>query len=274
MDARPRARSRRERTDRQAWIGALVVSAGFHLLVLLFSPLFIRVGPPPGDEGAAPDRFARQAIQMIDPALTPTIATPATASRAEPESPAATPDAVPDDPARTRARDVAPRAVPRAAQPAAGGEGAAPGDNPLRPGLRDPRLWVPSRELPAERELTQEELHARYMAQLETRIDRWNDSVAGEADRARRATDWTVRDKDGGRWGVSPEGIHLGGVTLPPMTFPPGGGDPDKRAKWEEQERARKEIDRQEADGERRRVREERTRATRERKDAERRPGT
>lgn len=274
-DARPRATPRRERGGRRAWIVALSISAGFHLLVLLFSPLFIRVGAPPGEDGAAPDSFAQQAIQMIDPALIPSVSPPAAPTGAEPEAPAAMPtDAVRTEPARTVERDLPSRTVPRAAQPGTGGESVAPGDNPLRPGLRDPRLWVPSRELPPEREPTQEELHARYMAQLEARIDRWNDSVAGETDRARRATDWTVRDKDGGRWGISPDGIHLGGVTLPPMTFPPGGGDPDKRARWEEQERARREIDRQQADTERRRVREERARATRQRKDAERPGGT
>jgi hypothetical protein len=119
-------------------------------------------------------------------------------------------------------------------------------------------------------ELTPEELHARYMAQLEARIRAWNDSVAGNAERARRATDWTVRDGSGGRWGVSPEGIHLGGVTLPPVTFPTGGSDPDHRARAEERERTRREIDRQEADTERRRAQQEAARQTRERRDAER----
>jgi len=140
---------------------------------------------------------------------------------------------------------------------------------PLQPGIRDRRLWITPRTAP-DREPTQEELHTEYMAGLERRLGSYNDSVAAESDRARRATDWTVRDSEGRRWGVSPEGVHLGGITLPPVEFPPGGGDPDRRRRAEEEQQTREALDRQEADAERRRVREERIRATRERRDAER----
>jgi hypothetical protein len=267
----PSSVARHERRERRVWRWALATSVLAHLLVLLLSPIFLRVGLPPGDLDSADDAQRTRGMQMVDLAGAPdrpSMPIPVPVEGLDPDQPTAF----------DRVDRIVPR-TPRPAEPAPVGPGAAapapaPGASerqggPLQPGMRDPRLWIPPREVP-RREPTQEELHAEYMASLEARLRTWNDSVAGEADRARRATDWTVRDGQGGRWGVSPEGIHLGGVTLPPATFPPGGGDPDKRARAEEQERARRDLDRQQADQERRRVRDERIRATRERSDRER----
>jgi hypothetical protein len=67
----------------------------------------------------------------------------------------------------------------------------------------------------------EEVVRERVAAQLNA----YNDSVAADAAARARATDWTVTDADGGRWGVSPGAIHLGSITLPlPFTFstPPG----------------------------------------------------
>jgi hypothetical protein len=268
--ARPRtrigARPARERYDGRVWRWALVASVALHLLVLLLSPGFVRVGAPPGDEADLVRPPGGTPLVQLPPVALPPVAVAPTPAEVAPD---AEPLPVPPSSGRVAPPATTAPVAPTPRGPAA--EGPAPADNPLRPGLRDPRLWVAPRELPPEREPTHEELHARYMAQLEARLNALNDSIAGDAERARRATDWTVTDKSGRRWGISPEGIHLGGVTLPPMTFPPGGGDPDKRRQAEEQERTRSEIDRQQADQERRRILEERARATRERRDAERR---
>jgi hypothetical protein len=254
---------------RRVWILSLLVSVGLHLAVLLLSPIFLRVGPPTGGpaegETTSPER-GLQVMRVVpsasadpeDPALDPPSETPAV-SPPRMESPT-----VPT-PARTPTEARGGAGTPaRPAQP-----GAA--DAPLRPGIQDPRLWVTPRDLPPPPDPTDEELHARYMAGLEARIRAYNDSVAGVTDRSRRATNWTVKDGDGNRWGVSPDGIHLGGVTLPPVVFPPGGGDPDKRAQAEEAERTRGEIDRQQSRTDARRAQQEGARATRERRDAERR---
>jgi hypothetical protein len=268
--ARRSAPPRHHSSEPKVWRWAIVVSVLLHVLVLALSPVFIRVGLPPGDPDAASDGSAG-GLRMVDPALLPDA--PQVAATTPVETPVID-DAARISPTRDRppAREVPPRpgapgrpdAAPRT------GEGAADArDNPLRPGLRDPRLWIAPREVP-KHEPSQEELHAEYMAGLEARLGTWNDSIAGEADRARRAADWTVRDKSGRRWGVSPDGIHLGDVTLPPTTFIPGGGDPDKRARGEQEERTRGEIDRQQADTDRRRAQEESIRATRERRDEER----
>ncbi|MGH9161582.1 MAG: hypothetical protein ACRD2X_16565 [Vicinamibacteraceae bacterium] len=44
----------------------------------------------------------------------------------------------------------------------------------------------------------------------------YRDSIAARLEAHRRATDWTRTDASGGRWGVSPDTIHLGNVTLSP----------------------------------------------------------
>lgn len=144
---------------------------------------------------------------------------------------------------------------------AAGGSSAGR----LGGGWRDPRLIPAPRELPPERELSD---HERYMAQLEARLGVWNDSVAGDAERARRATDWTRTDKNGKKWGVSPGKIHLGGITLPtPVGFAPS---PAREEEGRERTRQRAEIDRQVDDAARRAAREEQKRSARERADRER----
>jgi hypothetical protein len=253
---------------RRVWVASLIASVAIHLAILLLSPVFLRVGPPTGGPDPGEPATSQRGLQVIravpslsadpeDPALDPASETAAVAT--PPLDRPATPT-----PARTPGDAAGTGASARPAQP-----GAA--DSPLRPGIRDPRLWVTPRDLPPPPEPTDEELHARYMAGLEARIRAYNDSVAGDTDRARRATDWTVKGKDGQRWGVSPDGIHLGDVTLPPVVFPPGGGDPDRRARAEQEERTRGEIDRQQARTDARRAQEEGARATRERRDAERR---
>jgi hypothetical protein len=81
----------------------------------------------------------------------------------------------------------------------------------LRYHLTTPQLWrPPSEEIVAE-PTPQEIVQRRIAAQL----GEYNDSVAAEAAAAERAMDWTVKDADGGRWGVSPGAIHLGSITIP-----------------------------------------------------------
>jgi len=91
----------------------------------------------------------------------------------------------------------------------------------LRRGYADPQLVRPVDRLPPE-ELTEGEW---LRLRLADRLGIYNDSAAAEAAAKLRATDWTVKDKNGGRWGVSPGQIHLGDVTLPlPFGFSPPPG--------------------------------------------------
>ena len=81
----------------------------------------------------------------------------------------------------------------------------------LRYHLNTPQLWRPPSEEIAAEPTPQEIVQRRIAAQL----GEYNDSVAAEAAAAERAMDWTVKDADGGRWGVSPGAIHLGSITIP-----------------------------------------------------------
>lgn len=185
------------------WWAALLASAGVHVVVLVlirFSPGFrpVPTGPVPAEETDPGLRLLRfEAVDGDVEALD------------RPDQP----EEAPPTPAR---RPAAPAPPPLA--------DAEPGDrltavDRLRPGaVRDPRLWRdhgPAYLLPPE---TPEEAILRGLL---PRLALLNDSMALEEDRRRRATDWTFTDSEGRRWGISPEGIHLGGITLPGMDFSP-----------------------------------------------------
>ena len=140
---------------------------------------------------------------------------------------------------------------------------AGPADRTLSPAERlrprdigDPRLWAP---LPwvVEAPPTPAEAATEHLAR---RLGELNDSLALEADAARRAVDWTIKGKDGKRWGISPDGIHLGGITLPAPSFGPKS---QRERDWEESQ----------GQADRARIRDrfdQRAKELRERKDRER----
>jgi hypothetical protein len=95
--------------------------------------------------------------------------------------------------------------------------------------------------------------------------------VALAAAAAARAVDWTKTDADGGRWGISPEGLHLGDITIPiPVNFSPG---PGKRDEVAGRVRDWSEIQSQGSRMEGKETFEERVKAIRERKEKERKEG-
>lgn len=112
--------------------------------------------------------------------------------------------------------------------------GGAPDEAPLGPTaadrlqvrVGDERLWSPL----AADEISEITMQQFLESDLAWRLGLWQDSAAMEDARQRRSTDWTWTDDDGGRWGVSPEGIHLGSVTLPLPTFAPAYGAARERA--------------------------------------------
>lgn len=164
-------------------------------------------------------------------------------------------------------------ASPGAGRAAAGQAGAEAGPggvganmtaaDRLRPHGWDRRLWEPPDQLaPTETE------NARVAGRIQNRIDAINDSANAIADAARRSTDWTVKDKNGKSWGVSPGKLHLGDVTLPlpfGFTVPPGRRDDFARegANWNA-------IQRSATNAEIRHTFDDRVKAIRERKERER----
>lgn len=129
---------------------------------------------------------------------------------------------------------------------------------------RAPEAWRPPARVPSAALRPDAPLNAQVAASVQA----YRDSLVAEAQRRERATDWTVKDEDGGRWGVSPGRIHLGDVTLPlPFAFSPPPGRRDeingRIRTWEETriQTARAEVED---------VTRDRVRATRARIDAER----
>ncbi len=94
------------------------------------------------------------------------------------------------------------------------------------PNDMDPRLYVdPDALAPAPSDLD------RVQSRIAGRLKQYNDSVAAAAEAAERALDWTIHGKDGSRWGIAPDGIHLGKVTLPAPSL---GGNAEGRARARE----------------------------------------
>ncbi|HEU4884370.1 MAG TPA: hypothetical protein VFT45_19090 [Longimicrobium sp.] len=169
----------------------------------------------------------------------------------------------------------------QAGQPGAaipGAQGGAPGGQPgaagprrsgpggLGPEFGDPRLVVRPTAVP---EGPVEDVD-RYRRHFESRIQALNDSLAGEAERRRRASDWTITDRSGRKWGINENGPVVGGRNVPiPVPSPPRGSREQEEAARRERAQ-RGEIDRQAETIERDRYLRERGRAIREREDRER----
>ncbi len=264
----PPPRVERERLSfRRVFAWSISLSVLLHLLVLLLPRFVIQIGVPPGatsSTGAdgAP-AFGMEALEIIVSADAPDL--PARDAEADEEPPLPTPatsrPALPTQGGRS----------PGDAQP--GADAAPPGAtarDALQPGYRDSRLYVVPREFP---ELDRTE-HERYMEHLEARIDAVNDSIGAAAARERRTSDWTLTDRDGNRWGLSPDGLHLGGVTIPREILPLPGATGDNQTLEAERERIRmrEEIQRQEGATDREEARRERTEAIRQREEANRAP--
>lgn len=128
----------------------------------------------------------------------------------------------------------------------------------LRPRLSDRRLWAPPP--PEWSELTLEQREELLVA---GRLEAWMDSVNAANAAASAWTDWTFRDGDGGRWGVSEQGLHLGDLTLPLPQFAAPYGQREFMREWNE-------IARQGAQGVVNETVRERMEAIRARRDAER----
>lgn len=229
----------------------LLVSAVVHLLVLLLSPIWLRIGEPPGEVALEVDRFERPEIQLVNPVASesaplepreapPLERLPLSRSATEPPRPAFVP--------RAGARD-----APQEQAPAAAPGAPATSSDRLRPGARDPRLWVNPRDI--SRQPQQSDLQ-RYQEHLQARIDAVNDSMAVAARENRRTRDWTFKDAQGRTWGIGSGGsINLGDVRIPPgiIPMPAPTGDNQSLERQREIERQREEIRAQEEARERRR---------------------
>ncbi|HEX2076215.1 MAG TPA: hypothetical protein VHG08_00850 [Longimicrobium sp.] len=269
---------------------SLAVHLVFLLLVLLVPAPEPQVAVDSGDENPAPEQY----VEYLDVSEWGAMATdvpdapPATAIGAGPAVSAAAvdsilralptgafPDRVPAGIPPAPAGPVAqPGAAPGAGGAAAGQPGAAgqgrTGIGRLGPELRDPRLVVRPSAV-EETPLSDEE---RYQRHFESRIQRYNDSIAGVEEGRRRRNDWTITDRNGRKWGINERGPVLGGRNVPiPVPVPNARPSREQEDAARRERDQRREIDRQAEDIERDRYLRERGKATRERNDRDRQQG-
>ncbi len=118
----------------------------------------------------------------------------------------------------------APEEEPEVAEPAVVGPPAPIIADEARPGLTiaeklqpregDSRLW---------KDFTERKIHGSLLdptafgiRELKARLSMLLDSLQLTEEQRRAAVEWvTEPDADGGKWGVSPDGIHLGNITIP-----------------------------------------------------------
>lgn len=149
-----------------------------------------------------------------------------------------------------------------------GAPGVDPGTtirDPLRYRMGSREVWRP--QAPLEEHLTPDE---RVRARIAAELKQYNDSIQAETDAAARALDWTKRTEDGGRWGISPSGVHLGSITIPRALIPMPNTSPEKAAESRARQRNWAELQRQADRIEVKEVIDERIRLIRERNDQER----
>lgn len=258
-------RESRETGYRRAFRVGLAVSALAHLAVLFFLGRQLRMPDSGYDEAVRPEprpapglRITRVRVQAREEAE-PVPAPPAPV-RPEPD---------PEEPEET---DEEPAAGETEPTPDAGEEPAEerPASNldALTPREGDPRLW---------REFWDEDVARRYLGRgtradsaLRAILGQYLDSLRLSEEQLRRARDWTWTDEDGERWGISPEGIHLGDVTIPlpvGQFLQPTG---PKRRELERELRDLRQIRRQEAIDAAQETREDRIEAMEERAREER----
>jgi hypothetical protein len=206
-------RQRHGRSERGVLAVALAASALLHLAALFLFDFRIAMAPP--SERAAPQPLVEivPAMQVYELIEVPGEAAPIAVQIEERRMLERPADRGPPsgDPQSRVAGDDAP--------------GAQLDPTSIRDRLRyrmaAPEVWQPP-SAEREAELTPQQIVADRLA---AQLGEFNDSLAAEAAARERAMDWTVKDGEGGRWGVSPGKIHLGGVTLPlpfALTAAPG----------------------------------------------------
>jgi hypothetical protein len=212
-----------DRIYRRAITAGLLVSAVAHVLLFVVT----------GRVGLRPTQFIRPAIET-EPAPRGLVVVEVPVTPEGPES--ETPRPEPEEPSPIRpdelevirvvptpAAEVEPEVTPDEPIPQPEGEPEERLTNAqrLRPRFSDARLWVDPRD-PMIFGARLERL-ARADSAVRAILRDWLDSLRLTEEQRQRALDWTY-ENDGKRWGISPEGLHLGDITIPlPFQLMPTG---------------------------------------------------
>ena len=253
-------RRRRDRAYRRAVLIGLVLSLGLHAGVFVAGGLLRLVRPqyPPSfvEDLPRPPGLVVIGVEELE--------SPAPPQEVEGEPQRRRPDEtqvveiIPveaDD-----EEDVGPQLPPATDEPDEEPEDALTNAEKLRPRYSDERVWFDFRDRPLYGERL--ERYARADSAVRSILRGWLDSLALDAEQRRKAMDWTSGEGDD-RWGISPEGLHLGSITIPiPFGFAPSG---PQRREFEQALRDLAEIQRQELRREFEEVAEERAEEMRKR---------
>lgn len=254
-----RRRFLRERGYRRAILAGLVVSAVLHVavLVLLSGELELPRMTYQGAPRPAPSMEGLELVRIQPPERVP--------ARVPPEQPRPEPEPEPEPPepeAEEREREEAGQPTPVPSEEAEAEEEGMTNAEKLSPKEGDSRVW---------REFWDEDLEGRYLggsaradSAIRAILGKYLDSLRLAKEAYRNARDWTVGEGDE-RWGVSPDGIHLGDITIPipvGQLFQPTG---PRRRQLERELRELRQIQRQERLGDVQKTREERIEEMRER---------
>ncbi|MFQ5679124.1 MAG: hypothetical protein ACE5HP_06665 [Gemmatimonadota bacterium] len=195
------SRRDRERPYRRALRLGLVASLLLHAVVLVIAGhLRFDRRPPATSPRTEPER--QEGLLVVLLRLLEPPPSSSEAPRQPPEE--ATP------PARLPSEETVPVLAP-GAEPEEEGEVALTNAERLQPRMGDERLWVDFMDPISVH--TSERLD-RAVDVLRRLVREWLDSLALTEDQRRRALDWTFGEGSN-RWGISPEGLHLGDVVIP-----------------------------------------------------------
>lgn len=249
-------RATRERGYQRAVRVGLVVSVAVHLLVLFLLGGQLRVPDMGYEPLRLPTDQRARGLRLVRVTAPPSEPTPPTTSPDRPRPEAEEPDEEVAD------RDPEEETTQEGAEESDEEETEVTNAERLQPREGDPRLW---------KEFWDEDLERRYLggtaradSAIRAILGRYLDSLRLTDEELARARDWTFTEGEE-RWGVSPEGIHLGRITIPlpvDQLLSPTG---PRRRELERELRELSEIQRQEALLDAASTREERIEAMRER---------
>lgn len=249
-------RRRREKGYRRAVLWGLAVSLVVHavLVAVLSDQLYLPRMDVDGPRSPLPD--APEGVRVVEVEEPAPVSTPPR-PQPEPPEPREAPEEEDEEPAEP---EPAAEPVPGDAEEAEDEEGMTNAER-LRPREGDSRLW---RRFWDEDRRRYVGGSARLDSAVRAILGEYFDSLALAREAYEDARDWTVGEGDE-RWGVSPEGIHLGDVTIPiPVNEVLSPSGPQRR-ELERELRELEAIRRQETLREAEETREERIEEMRER---------
>lgn len=260
-------RRERDRRYRRAFRVALLVSVLAHALLIWVTG---GVDVPPSPYVTPPPETipAPEGLVVVDVAVAELEEPRAEEPRPEPVAPQAEePDETPlieVEPTPAEEPPVVPPVDPAGEPEAADPLEDLTNAERLMPRYSDARLWFD----PRHASLVGERLarFARADSAVRAILRDWLDSLRLSDEQRRRALEWTY-EKDGKRWGISPEGLHLGDITIPiPFQLMPSG---PRRRELEQSIRDLQAIQLQNLRDDLERIRDERREAMRERAEEE-----